>query len=278
MNKSLNDFQFNDYIFLNTDFLESFVSQRYNGFPKEMQILMGAEYASSYNGAKKTTGANAGAKIGNDFLGGHGTYGETNEGEQFNQSNTETSQNIISKLQKDNMFNDFVEYIKPKEITSPSSLETVLGSYVKLCAAFCYMDFERIHKLCDEKYRKTFYENSENKKDFSYESFCDIKEKIAFLQDLIPFDAVMFNQDFMILIDKNWMRIKKEHLGFILDGKINIIGKVNKVFEPQNDDPSTPKVIKILNNIQEYTLSLLNELGFLKSDNVCIVTPIAIYR
>lgn len=40
MNKNLNDFQFNDYIFLNTDFLESFISQRYNGFPKEMQILM----------------------------------------------------------------------------------------------------------------------------------------------------------------------------------------------------------------------------------------------
>lgn len=88
----------------------------------------------------------------------------------------------------------------------------------------------------------------------------------------------MFNQEFMVLIDKNWMRIKKEHLGFILDGEINIIGKVNKVFMPQNDDSSMPEVIKILNNIQGYALSLLHELGFLKSDNVYIVTPIAIYR
>lgn len=238
---------------------------------------MGAEYASSYNGEKTMTEADIGANVGFGPFGGNGTYKESNEGAQFNQSNTETSQNIISKLQKDNMFNNFVEYIKPVKINS-SSLENIVGNYIELCAVFCYMDFDRIQKLCDEKYRKTFYENSEDKNDFSYERFRDIKEKIAFLQDLIPFDAVLFNQEFMVLIDKNWMRIKKEHLGFILDGEINIIGKVNKVFMPQNDDSSMPEVIKILNNIQGYALSLLHELGFLKSDNVYIVTPIAIYR
>ena len=83
MNKNLNDFQFNDYIFLNTDFLESFVSQRYNGFPKEMQILMGAEYALSYNGEKTTTEADIGANVGFGPFGGNGTYKESNEGSAY---------------------------------------------------------------------------------------------------------------------------------------------------------------------------------------------------
>ncbi len=39
-----------------------------------------------------------------------------------------------------------------------------------------------------------------------------------------------------------------------------------------------PSVIKILNRIQKYTLSILHELGFDVSDKVFVIMPIAIYH
>lgn len=269
-----NDFQFKDFIFLNTGFLESFVAQKYKGFPKEMQATQISEDAVEEIGEKANSESNLSGK------GGVGPFGvEKNkktmiEGLQVNQNNTETAQNVVIKVQKDNMYSGFLEFITQNHLLTNTTSPDI-GKYVELNELFYYIDFDRIQKLCSENYQTIYSEYTDNAVEFSSERFREIRNKIALLKELIPFDALLYGGDYIVPIDKDWLRIKKEHLGYLMGGKISIVGKVCKTLQI-NDE--VPEVIKILNKIQEYTLSLLKDLGFCVSDTVYLVSPIAIYH
>lgn len=274
MNNMENNFQFKDFIFLNTGFLESFVAQKYKGFPKEMQATQIREDAVEEIGEKTNSESDLSGK------GGVGPFGlEKNkktitEGLQVNQNNTETAQNVVIKVQKDNMYGGFLEFITKNHLLTNVTCPEI-GKYVKLNELFYYIDFDRIQKLCSEDYQAIYSEYTDNAVEFSSERFCEIRNKVSLLKELIPFDALLYGGDYIVPIDQNWLRTEKEHLGYLMGGKISVVGKVCKALQINNEGP---EVIKILNKIQEYTLSLLKDLGFYVLDTVYLVSPIAIYH
>lgn len=269
-----NNFPFKDFIYLNTSFLESFIAQKYKGFPKEMQATRILESSDEKIGEKSNSEDNIDGKLGAGILGVEGNVKTIIEGMQFNQNNTETAQNVVVKVQKDNMYHSFLTYIQQNDLLADVASPD-LGKYIYLYDTFYYIDFERIQKLCDEEYRSIYHAYDNDSTEFSYEKFNEIRNKITLLKELIPFDALLYSGSYMVLIDKIWLRNKKEHLGYLLGGKVNIVGKVSKFLQTDNE---MPDVIRILNKIQEYTLSILRDLGFCISDKVYIISPIAIYH
>lgn len=274
MGKNANDFQFMDFIYLNTGFLESFTAQKYKGFPKELQAAYTLEKSEENIGERENSEVSVNGKADAKLFGVEGALKDMIEGSQNNQNNTETAQNVIVKVQKDNMYSRFFNYIKEKKLITDASNPT-LKKYISLSDTFYYIDFDRIQKLCEENYRNIYsqYDNGSDK--FSSEKFSEIRNKIALLKELIPYDALLCNSNYIVLIDQNWLRIKKEHLGYVLGGEINVVGKVSKCIQANS---TMPTIIEILNKIQEFTIIMLQDIGFDTADKVYMISPIAIYH
>lgn len=203
-----------------------------------------------------------------------GTVTDVIEGSQNNQNNTETAQNVIVKVQRDNMYSKFHEYIEQKGLLTDTS-DPALKKYISLSDMFYYIDFERIQKLCDETYRNIYSQYDSESDRFSSEKFSEIRSKIALLKELIPYDALLCNNKYIVLIDKDWLKIPKEHLGYVLGGEITVVGKVSKCIQASD---TMPTIIEILNKIQEFTIKMLKDIGFDVADRVYMISPIAIYH
>lgn len=274
MGNNADNFQFMDFIYLNTSFLESFTAQKYKGFPKELQAMHTLENSNENIGEKTNSEVNVNGKAGAGLFGVEGAVKDMIEGSQNNQNNTETAQNVIVKVQKDNMYSKFYKYIEQKGLLTDTSNPT-LKKYISLNDTFYYIDFDRIQKLCDETYRNIYSQYDNESDRFSSEKFSEIRSKIALLKELIPYDALLCNSKYIVLIDKNWLRIKKEHLGYVLGGEINVVGKVSKCIQANS---TMPTIIEILNKIQEFTIIMLQDMGFDVADEVYMISPIAIYH
>lgn len=273
MENKENDFEFRDFLYLNNNFLESFIAQKYKGFPKEMQGTRIEEKSGETIGKKVDTTEKKEGNLGLGSFGVNGSSTTTTNGEQFNQNSTETSHKVLVKVEKDNMYHDFIQYLEYNGLFTDISNPDI-GKYIDLYEPFYYIDFERIQKMFDEDFL-AIYQSNISSDDFDAEKFSEIRSKVALLKELIPFEAMLYNKDYIVLIDKLWIRAGKEYLGYLLGEKVNVVGKVTKSIQVDDDMPS---IIKILNRIQEYTLSILHELGFDVSDKVFVIVPIAIYH
>lgn len=203
-------FQFKDFLYLNYNFLESFIAQKYRGFPKEKQGTRVNQQSNEEVGEKidneETLEENFEITSA-DLIGKSKT---TKSGKQFNQNNIETSQNVLVKVEKDNMYDDFIGYVEENDLfTDIANLN--IGKYINLYESFYYIDFDRIQKLCNEDYL-SIYQSNINSADFTAEKFYEIRNKVALLKELIPFEAILYNKNYIVLIDKLWIRTEKEYL------------------------------------------------------------------
>lgn len=271
--KSLNnEFKFFNFIYLNSHLLESFTAQKHNGFPQNIQTEKNLEHSDNLNGPEFSAEATIDNEIGSEKkldkilsllkVLNIKISAKINSG-HFDLSNIESKKSIISKTQNDNMYHNFIDYIEDNNLLTNSE-NAEIGKYIKLCDEFYYVDFERLQTLYDEKFKKLHSQND----------FDEIKNKIELLNELIPFDALLYNRKFIILIDKDCLKEKKEQLGYTLSGKINIVGRVGKQIENQKEKP---KLINTLDEMQKYALSLLCDLGFLQNEKAYLIIPIAIY-
>ncbi len=273
MKNNENDFQFKDFLYLNYSFLESFTAQKHRGFPREKQGTSVKQVSKERIGNKIDNEETLGGKVGITSLGVTGSTTTTTSGKQLNQSNTETSQNTLIKVEKENMYDDFMEYVKKNHLFMDVSNPEV-GKYIDLYEKFYYLDFDRIEKLCNEDYL-TIYQSTINSDEFTDEKFKGIRNNVALLKTFFPCNAMLYKRDYIVLIDKSWIKIGPEYLGYLLGEKIHVAGKVSKLIYVDND---MPYLIKVLNMIQKSVLSILHELGFDVSDKVFMILPIAIYH
>lgn len=286
-----------NFMYLNMDFLESFMAQNNDGFPEQEEL--------EENRSHIETEEDEVAKVVTKLIGeiGTGTGNQDNitipsnilktllssvinvklNGEKsveikepvYSKEDIEAFRNVVIKKHKDDMFNKFYRYIgDEKLLVEESKLE--IGKYISIMNDFFYFDFSRILNLYKEEYRQLYANNCSADFDFSFENFEKTRDKISFLKEMLPFDAFLHRENLLVLIDKKWLRIKKKHIGYKFQGKIHVIGRIDKFVEGQNDK-SGLGVIDTLNKIQEVSLSMLYELGLLVSKEVYLITPIAIY-
>lgn len=190
-----NEFKFFNFIYLNSHLLESFIAQKHNGFPKNIQTEKNLEHLDNRVSPSASTEASIEGKLDKILNLINIKVNAKIDSGHFDSSNLESKKSIISKTQNDNMYHNFINYIENSNmLTNTENAE--IGKYIKLYDEFYYVDFERLKTLYDEKFKSLH----------SQDDFVDFKNKIDLLNELIPFDALLYNSKFIILIDKDWLK------------------------------------------------------------------------
>lgn len=286
-----------NFMYLNMDFLESFMAQNNDGFPEKEEMEENHSHAETEEDEAAKVVTKLVGEIGTDMgeqdnilIPGnilktllssvlnvklHGEKSVEIKEPIYRDEEIEAFRNIVIKRHGDDMYNKFDKYIKEEKLLAEKS-KPEIGKYISLADDFFYFDFTRILNLYNEKYRQLYADNNSVEFDFSLKNFEETRNKISFLKEILPFDAFLHRENLLVLIDKKWLRVKRKHIGYKFQGEIHVVGRIDKFVGTQNDK-SGLGVIDTLNKIQEVSLSMLYELGLLVSKEVYLITPIAIY-
>lgn len=265
-----------DFLYLDTDYLESYLAQAYRGLEIEETIEILNQHTSTKN-APVVTGAMEGAvdlvKAIKKIVDVQGKFSISVDFACTDKSDTDSTRNVVTRKLRDYMFDVFSRhvgsFVKEKR-------QMRVGDYIEFSTTYGYFDLDRIEKLHAEEYRLTLSSRKADNTEFSYEKFEEVRQKLAFLKTMIPFDAFLYADDLLVVLKEEYLREKRHHIGFKFNGLVKVVGRIDK--EIPREDVSTSPIIKRLNDIQLTSLQMLKDLGFIANAEAKIITPIAVYR
>jgi len=289
-----------DYLYLNMDFLESFVAQQDNGL-SFLRILEEAASATEVEGSESTTNEltlQGGIKEGVSgkasafgFLEAD-AKGETTTDTSRRTSNTsaptfdintQTAKEIILQKQRENIFDKFLRFMKLEDEHSYHCSENVdltkfINRFVGIRGRFDYTSISRLDSLTEAK-MQDFYSNYPNKK-FEMNEVQELRKQLPYIKTLLPFDCFLHSSGCMIFIEDEYhLRKAINQIGYKFRGDdIIIVGKVCKcVGEERRESASTNQ---LLDGIQVLALDILVDVGVIKkpkTPEICLISPVAIW-
>lgn len=269
-----------EFLYLDINYLESYLAQSEEGLETTMQVQKGSTKTRTKGNREvtKAFGGNAetGPVISKLLAKLQGSLGIQVKNAPMSVSRESMVSSLITKQLHDYMFDIFYSAEKGRLITEHKDMKP--GEYMEYSACFTYIDFERIEELYTEENRK-FYEAIEEDPEaltaFSLDEFDQVRRSLSFLKFMIPYDTFMYADNLLIVMKKQHLRELKQHIGFKLDGKITVVGKVSKAVPEQVDHQL--KIVSTLNKIQRIALRVLHTLGFISEEEALIITPIAVF-
>ena len=293
------------FIYLDTNELNSYIAQIYNGLTtsKEEQKEENKEKGSEVNtkfGVK--TNATGGLK---GLLSFQGDL-EAGVSATLNDLKTQTIKDIETKVIHDEAFDKFMNYIVENNLIVEANYK--VGDFIKHKSTFevfdlnffsdwfiknGFVDFlksnnekelreaaqKEINKLSNTEAKsiKKSPQTIENfiksqMKEFSKQ--CDYTEEVInALKSLLPYEKIIMSEGFFIATSDEFFRDKPEMIGFKYGGEISFVGYItNKVTYDNNEVPNDIPLSSIKNLANN---AILNVLG--KGKDIYIVHPIAIY-
>lgn len=269
-----------EFIYLDTDFLESYLAQLYKGLEIGKQVEEAAGTSYMKGTTEKTFKGEANAETGKIvglFAKVEGTLGVEIRNAPESITSSESGKQLITKQLKDFMFNEFYQSIVKINPFVTTVEAMIPGAFIEYAAKFDYIDFDRVSTLYSEENRQIYVSQigESTPGNFTYDEFERIRKRIVFFKQTIPYDALMYANDLLILLKERFLREGKGQLGFKFSGRMTIVGKVNK----KVPDPTVNRsgIIATLNDIQCIAFEMLKELGFVSKSDLLIVTPIAAF-
>jgi len=280
-----------EFFYLDQDLLDSYISQIFNGLIDKVIDENLNSHAETQENDQVTTEASLSGNIGvskvpflNALLSGS-LKATTKDGQQLTAISDEFKA-IVTKKMKDNLFVDLENHLKDEELicecNSPEEIIEKLKEnpkvYFRLTEDFHFINLDRVDIMFQEKYHNIYRLQHPDSQDFpNSEYFLSVQESIKLLRELLPYKAFLYSGKYIVLLNEENMRIKKEVAGFKFDSKAIVLGRIRKTTLESFALPSYPKVIKLLNHIQDSTFTMLYEKGFVIEKPEYIVDPIAIY-
>lgn len=259
-----------DFLYLDINLMKSFIAQINNGeLLTEIYDNLTSEKSSRIDENKKTT-VKKGLNI--------NAFGLNAESEittpSFNNEFIDIGREIAIKEHTDNVFNELVTYLNKNDIVK-NYPNIEVGNYIQLNMDLEYFNFDRIESLFEKDFLNIYYLEfleQDNKKDLE-----EVYSKLPLLKKLIPYNSFLYGKDMIILLKDNFIREDAKKLGFIFNKNVTILGKVNKHIKNQKNNNSSSKIINSLNSMQNSSLNILKKLGFINTNEVYLITPIAVY-
>lgn len=276
--KNLKKKEIKDYLYLNMDFLETFIAQIDGGY-NALQISDDSRGGMGVQGSRTNTVETGIDGKSNGILGhlvklnGYAKV-STQSAPTYN-IDTQLSKNVIYMKQRENILDRFIEYLNFGEAVD-KVVEDNLGKCIVLEAYFDYVNISRLEILSSmDMY--DFYREQNDENGFPLDNMYKIKAKLPLLRKLFPFDTFLYANGIIVLINDDYLRDNKEQAGYKFNSKVKVIGTVNKL-ATESRKYSVPASVT-MDKIQIATLSLLRELGFIHENDkeIYFVTPIAIY-
>jgi len=192
----------------------------------------------------------------------------------YNKSDVEFERKLIVLRQADNIFNILRNYLSNNNMLNKEAVHNKVGSYVEINNVFNYVDLNRYEMLTNDDLIEKYNESDGISKEIINE-LKKIKSEIPSLKKLIPYNTFLYTDDIIILINENCLRDNKERIGFKFNNKVTVFGKISKSVKLSS--ANNTNATDYLNVIQRQTLLTLKRLGFIKKEEVCFITPMAIY-
>ena len=198
---------------------------------------------------------------------------------------------VIELRESERMLNHFISRVKiacinPKCEESEKQLAALhINKYVKLETYYDYINLTRLETISDPAMRD-FYSTTprynlfsgDKTELFSVDYVAKINQKMPILKKLFPFDTFFYAKEAIVLLNNSYLREQPSQIGYKFNNNYTVVGKVEKLATKERTDSMKPN--KMLDGVQVTMLSVLKELGFLSEDdkNVFLINPIAIYN
>lgn len=288
-----------DYLYLNMDFLESFVAQQEQGLGF-LRVFDDTVSSTKSDGSVSTTEsvslsgeADAGVTGGLNVLGlkadvktdlKAGAMGSvSNTTTPPLDINTQTAREIIVQKQRENVFEKFLDFkgLANEDAyicSEKDSLKGYINEFVGIKGRFDYTSMSRLESLTEADIQD-FYSNYSEKR-FSMDDIQDLRKKLPYVKILLPFDCFLHSSGCMVFIeDEKHLRKSRNQIGYKFMGdNVTVVGKVCKCVGDSREQSAL--VNQMLDGIQFLALDILKELGIIKkseSPEVFLVSPIAIW-
>lgn len=297
------------FIYLDTDTLNSYLSQINGGLLKSTVNEAFDEVASSKNeeivpgevGFKSEVGAKPFFNL--TFTENKDVINTTNT-----LSQTESGRELIEKILHDNSLEQFMRYLnEEKLIKDCNSCET--GEYVEFKDSFSVRDLEHLLNLLSDdfidfyvapiresakkeieayKSKNSLSDNNSKVKLFSkkankvidnqIESYKHTKKIINLAQSIMPFSKYIISNNCVIPLEEKYLRSTTNNIRFTYSGKLNIVGRytssLKEAFTREADtrnsfDTVLSSMDNILKSLYKDTLGL--------DESMKIIIPIALY-
>ncbi|MEC0241962.1 hypothetical protein P4H66_19350 [Paenibacillus dokdonensis] len=299
-----------EIIYLNTEFLHSFMAQQFEGLPiSTTKENSQQDTTTSNDGTQKKSFHEIEGEIKSGDIGIPGIF-STPSGRarykygidsQFSETLTlaqvEAGKEIISKQLHDNALDEFEKYLVGNsslhEVDFDSEQgEDYIGKYIKLKSTFMLFDLNYVKNLTNSTLLKKFFkipgiaspnQFKNGKLSPQLESgFLMMDTLLEYLESILPTNLFLKQGNFVSPLKSDYLRESSSELNFKYgedsELKVCVIGRVTKVFD--SFDAGLFKEGGNFNDmsvaINEMIHILLNQINTIESGDI-IISPVAIY-
>ena len=267
-----------DYLYLNMDFLESFVAQQNGGLPEQVKKTKVEIETDAKKSSSVTIEASVDGKL-DAILSYFGiSVGAKYQTPSRFAARTKIEEEVLQMTQRDNMFDSFVQHEKLNEESTISQItKDHVRKYVCLKTDFDFVSISRLEALSTLELRD-FY-SSHKAKPVEMDEIQRISQQVSLLKTLFPYDSFLTSKGVIVLLEEKYLREAKSQIGHKFNGEqVFVVGKVSK-YAGKVRGKSAP-INQTLDKIQNFTLQILQDLGIIQKDDssdIFLITPVAIY-
>lgn len=292
------------FIYLDTDTLNSYIAQIYDGLVQTQETETQSSQTSDKQSERTSDiGADTDLKVFGKGIEGKidFTYRHLKD-----TSNTELISDVQTKLLHDNAFDQLMNYLNQNNLLSNHNI----GDFIEINDEFYIMDLDYYKKIFGDKKFLDFLKKSQRdkiqallkiqqdielsqeganfneiKKNYtnlskskcaeSDKSYDDIKDIIDMLYTLVPYRRTLCIADNMVVLNDKYMRDNINMTSFKFGGKIKVLGYITNRIETATDTAESSGVSPLAQvgiGLNQIMLSFFGQQSSLN-----IVHPIAIY-
>ena len=293
------------FIYLDTDELNSYIAQIYNGLSVEKQEMKEkSKNTKKENESTLGTKLNIGMKIKSLF----NLQGEVNTkiSEKDLKEKSEVIKDIEKKIIHDESFDNFLYYLEKEKMLKKR--EYKVGDFIKSNSDFKIFDlnyflrlFEKngfidylntinkqnIQKTIEEEKSKLNREQRRENKDEiakiekqaedavkgQEDEYTNIKNIIEVIKSIMPYEKIILVDQFFLATDDKYFRDNPEMLGFKYGGEISFVGYITNIVDKKEETSS--EGIDALTEFKKLVNSTI--LNLISNREILVVHPIAIY-
>ena len=256
------------FIYLDTDTLNSYIAQIYDGLVQTQETETQSSQATDKQSERTSNlGADADLKVFGKGIEGKidFTYRHLKD-----TSNTELISDVQTKLLHDNAFDQLMNYLTKNKLLSNLNI----GDFIEINDEFYIMDLELTQEGANSNEIKKNYTNlAKNKCAESDKGYDDIKDIIDMLCTLVPYRRTLCIADNMVVLNDKYMRDNIDMTSFKFGGKIKVLGYItNKITTDATESSNISPLAQVGIGLNQIMLSFFGQQSSLN-----IVHPIAIY-
>lgn len=225
----------------------------------------------------------------------------------FGSSMTSTSHDVITKTLHDAAFDIAYNQISPYRAMPDDQTADEHGQYIEISRVFDFVDLDYFEGLFqkdglidflkkseadgikqgielrrESMNRETARQNKDSLKkeekeliEANNKKYDDIAVILKLLRTLIPYNRMLISYDgYLVPLNTKYFRVDPVEFGFKYGGEIICVGMVTNIVG-KDTEPSDSN--NIFATLQHTSSEILRSLLPTKSDNLCILHPIAIY-